>query len=72
MDLKSLKEKSDSITQQFNALQDQIKNLNSQITQAQEESLKLAGEFRLASEMINKFEPAVESAKENKSATKGK
>lgn len=56
MDKKSLEEKKTSLEQQFNALKESNEKLNEQITNNNQELLKLSGEYRLVEEMEAKLE----------------
>lgn len=65
MDKKSLQEKLDSIAQRFNAQENLKESLQKQLTDTNEEMLRLAGAHREINELMNAL-PEVKSTKKEK------
>lgn len=57
MDKKSLEEKKTSLKQRFDAINESNQQLNTQVTNNNEELLKLAGEYRLVEEFLDELKP---------------
>ena len=66
MDKSSLEEKKVSLQQQFDALNATNQELNQQMTDNNQELLKLAGEFRLVEELLTNYEAMPKDEKVSK------